>query len=268
MLLFELKCRIQHFFDRNQNLASQTRGKFAPRANRSGQNLFEEMIYGREISRSQHIAQRRKIIGKFGLPADILPQAAFAIPDIAVRQQLFLRPPDDGRDEQACKAEVVIRLKHKFDCRQQILHHQWLQKLQPIDARDRDVAFVQLRDQQRRHVTAAAQQEHDVARLQITPLAFKPRFLVDEGFRMIGQSFGQCPFFVAEPVFFLIRRIAIVRCVRLCGYGLQKLNHAKMRLFAVMRVNDVVDAKIGRPRPVDHGVYEIEYRRGRTETAR
>ena len=85
---------------------------------------------------------------------------------------------------------------------------------------------------------------------------------------MIGQSFGQCPFFVAEPVFFLIGRIAIVRCVRLCGYGLQKLNHTKMRFFAVMRVNDIVDAKIGRPGPIDHRVYKIEYRRGRTKTAR
>ena len=147
MLLFELKCRIQHFFDRNQNLASQTGSEFAPRANGSGQNLFEEMIHGREISRSQHLAQRRKIIRKFGFTPDMLPQAAFAIADIAMSQQLFLRPPDDGRDEQARKAQVIIWLKHKFDCRQQILHHQWLQQLQPVDARHRYVAFVQLRDQ-------------------------------------------------------------------------------------------------------------------------
>ena len=121
------------------------------------------MIDGREIGHSEHIAQWSHLLGKLGLVTNMLPQAALAVADIAILEEGFLRPTNDGRHKYTGQTEIIIGLQHKFDRRQQILHHQRLQQTQPVDTRDGHFTLMQLRNQHRCHLAPAAQKEHDIA---------------------------------------------------------------------------------------------------------
>ena len=84
------------------------------------------MIDGREIGHSEHIAQWSHLLGELGPVTNMLPQATFAVADIAKLEEGFLRPANDGGHKYTGQTEIIIGLQHKFDRRQQILHHQRL----------------------------------------------------------------------------------------------------------------------------------------------
>ena len=148
------------------------------------------MIDRIKIGHGQHVPQRRNLLVKLWPVANMLPQAARAVADIAILQQSILRPTNDRRDQQTGEAKIIIGLQHEFDRGQQILHHQRLQQPKPVDACNRHIALMQLRHQHRRHVATAAQQEHDIAGFKRAIFANQPRFRVDQSLDMIRQFFG------------------------------------------------------------------------------
>ena len=78
------------------------------------------MIDGRKIGHSEHVAQWSCLLGKLGPVTNMLPQAALAVADIAILEEGFLRPTNDGGHKYTGQTEIIIGLEHKFDRRQQI----------------------------------------------------------------------------------------------------------------------------------------------------
>ena len=84
---------------------------------------------------------------------------------------------------------------------------------------------------------------------------------------MIGQFFGQCAFFVAEPILFFVRT-AVILPIGLGGYGFQQLDHADMRFVAEMLGDFIAYAETFGTSLFDNGIHEIKDWRGRTEALR
>src|SRR3546814_9216455 len=85
-------------------------------------------------------------------------------------KQIVLRPAEQWRDEQVREVEVVERLDRVAHRREQILHRERLRQRESIDPRDRHVPRLQPRDDPRREVAAAADEDQYVARRDASPV--------------------------------------------------------------------------------------------------
>ena len=123
-----------------------------------------------------------------GSPPELAPKRTVA----AVGQvaELVLVPADQRGDQQAGKAEVVVRLDGEPHRRDQVLHRERFMQLETIDTGNGDAGREQARDNQRRELAAAADQDEDIPRRQWTAGRGQHRRLPDHLPDPLGEGPG------------------------------------------------------------------------------
>ena len=121
---------------------------------------------------------------------------AFGSP--AVAQQVILAPPDQRRNQQTGKVEVIERLRGKAQRGHQIAHGKRRGKAQAVHPRHRHPFGMQPRDDQPGQLLALAHQHHDIARRGAAgrplSLAFDQReAMVHPRPDLLGNAVGQLP---------------------------------------------------------------------------
>ena len=91
------------------------------------------------------------------------PQRRF-LAAVSEIEQLLLVPADQRRNEQIGEVQIVQRLDREAHRSKQVANRKRLGQEQPVDARDRHAPLEQARDDERRKLAPAANQDQDVAR--------------------------------------------------------------------------------------------------------
>jgi hypothetical protein len=129
-------------------------------------------------------------------------------PPVSERAELVLVPADQRRNEEAGEAKVVVRLNRELDRGEQVLDHDRLVQVKPVDAGDRHAGREQARDDQRGQFAPAADQYQDVAGCQ-RPLGRRHhRRLLDHLPDPFGKRVGIFAVADADPALFAL--VAVV----------------------------------------------------------
>ena len=209
-------CGIEQFVNRIACFSPQPRHQLAPPLPRTRQDPVEQRLRRVVIGNAQQLRQllprtvHHRLAAK--LAQMIVEVDAFGPP--AVVQQVVLAPPDQRRDEQAGKVQIVKRLRGKAQRGHQVAHRQRRGQPQPVHPGHGDASRVEPRHDQTGQFLALAHQHHDIAgrrapRLAVRFALYQRKAVVHPCLDLPRDAVSQLPVTAGEPAFLpLFRRFA------------------------------------------------------------
>ena len=208
MVALECECRRQQFVERVDRRVAKTRQQFAPALHRPGQYRLEKLVRRVKIGHRQQLHQRFDLRAQFVLPAQEFPEAFIDLfrPAMTACQQVLLGPAEQWRHQQTGKIEIVIRLQHETNCRQQVLDNQRLVQPDTVDSGHRYFLGKQTGNDERAQLIALAHQNQDILRLQRSIFPVQPERICwrQPSLDLHRQLLGKHAFLLARPGFLIL----------------------------------------------------------------
>ena len=261
-LPLECLSRGDQFVDRIARRAAEPFHQAAATVERTRQDPFQKLCRSFKVRRPQQhqkpVAGNAKQWLLVGPSAKLLPQRLSGVA-VGERIKVVLAPSQQRRNQQRGKVEIVERLNRKANRCNQILDDQWLVEMQPIDPGNRNPGREQPRNDQRRKLGPAPDQDQYIPRGDRQAGRGERLAAVEDRLHPVRDMACVAAHPVVRPALFVGIAAFVVGNLKLerrpeldlaCAFGMK----------GTMRLGGFRESDLFVPEVLDHLVDEVEHR--------